>query len=126
MIAVQNTLAKIEHPVSMSIMMFGQSIGGSISLAIAQAVFNSGLDGALKSRAPSVSYEQVTAAGARDFRDTLPAASGPGVVSSYNEAINHVFYLVASLAAVGFVFSCGLGWKSVKKAKEEDSATAEA
>ncbi|KAG4419149.1 hypothetical protein IFR04_007745 [Cadophora malorum] len=126
MIAVQNTLAKIEHPVSMSIIMFGQSIGGSISLAIAQAVFNSGLDGALNTRAPSVSYGEVTAAGARDFRHIIPAASVPGVVSSYNEAINHVFYLVASLAAVGFVFSCGLGWKSVKKAKEEDSATAEA
>ncbi|KAH7410578.1 MFS multidrug transporter [Cadophora sp. MPI-SDFR-AT-0126] len=125
MIAVQNTLAKIEHPVSMSIMMFGQSIGGSISLAIAQAVFNTGLDDALKTHAPGVSYGEVTVAGARDFRHILPSASVRGVVLSYNEAINHVFYLIASLAAVGFVFSCGLGWKSVKKPKEDDADTAE-
>ncbi|KAK0120299.1 hypothetical protein ONS95_011705 [Cadophora gregata] len=119
MIAVQNTLAKIEHPVSMSIMMFGQSIGGSISLAIAQAVFNSGLEDALKAHAPHVSYGQVTVAGARDFRHIIPSTSVPGVILSYNEAVNHVFYLIASLAVVGVVFSCGLGWKSVKKAKED-------
>lgn len=123
MIAVQNTLPKIEHPVSMSIMMFGQSIGGSISLAIAQAVFNGGLHGALKAHAPGVNYGEVTAAGARDFRHLIPIASVPGVILSYNEAVNHVFYLIASLAAVGFLFSLGMGWKSVKKAKEADVET---
>ncbi|KAG4443062.1 hypothetical protein IFR05_001458 [Cadophora sp. M221] len=121
MIAVQNTLPKIEHPVSMSILMFGQSIGGSISLAIAQAVFNSGLQGAVETHAPSVSYVEVTAAGARDFRHLLPSAAIPGVIFSYNEAVDHVFYLIASLAAVGFLFSLGLGWKSVKKVKEPDA-----
>ncbi|KAL2059767.1 hypothetical protein VTL71DRAFT_10151 [Oculimacula yallundae] len=126
MIAVQNTLPKHEHPVAMSIMMFGQSIGGSISLAIAQAVFNSGLKGALRHHAPGVSYGQVTAAGARDFRHIIPIEYITGVIASYNEAVNHVFYFVACLAAMGFLFSWGLGWKSVKKPKEEDVESPEA
>ncbi|KAH7346193.1 MFS multidrug transporter [Rhexocercosporidium sp. MPI-PUGE-AT-0058] len=125
MIAVQNTLPKIEHPVSMSILMLGQSIGGSISLAIAQAVFNSGLHGAVKTHAPGVSYGEVTAAGARDFRHIISINSVPGVIMSYNEALNHVFYLIASLAAMGVLFSLGLGWGSVKKAKEADMETSD-
>ncbi|CZS96932.1 hypothetical protein WAI453_010249 [Rhynchosporium graminicola] len=82
MIAVQNTLPKHEHPVSMSIMMFGQSIGGSLALAIAQAVFNRGLKNALKYYAPGVSYGQVTAAGTRDFRHIIPIPSVPLVIDS--------------------------------------------
>lgn len=45
----------------------------------------------------------------------IPPSSLEGVIIAYNNAVQQVFYMVAGTAAAAFVFSWGLGWKSVKK-----------
>jgi len=116
-IAVQNAIPSKQISVGMSLVAFCQTFGGAMFLSFAQTGFNTGLNEALHEFAPEVSQQAVAAAGATGFRHLLPAASVPGVVHAYSQAINHVFYIAAGAAVASFVASWGIGWKSIKKAK---------
>jgi hypothetical protein len=64
-----------------------------------------------------VGAQVVIDAGATGIHSVVPESSLKGVILAYTESVNHVFYLAAGAAAVGFLCSWGMGWKSVKKAK---------
>ncbi len=101
----------------MALVIFSQTFGGSIFLAIAQTILNNGLAETLPKFAPNVTPKEVADAGATRFRAILPKESVNGVIQSYSVAVDHVFYFATAAAILSF-FSCwGLGWKSVKKVK---------
>ncbi len=106
----------------MAIIIFAQQFGGSVWLAIASTTFNTGLANALAKYAPGVDPKLIATAGATGYRNVIPAASVEGVIKSYNEAVNHDFYIAAGAAVATFFFSWGMGWKSVKKAKKVEPA----
>lgn len=101
--------------VSMAFVQFCQNFGGSLWLSLAETVFDTGLQNALPKYAPGISAEEVEAIGVSGIRSLIPPASVEGVIMAYNAAYQHVFYMVAATATAAFVFSWGLGWKSVKK-----------
>jgi len=117
MVAVQNHLPESTHPVAMSVLMFAQTIGGSIIIAIAEAVFSTTLNSSIRKYAPGVDPADVVAAGAGNFRHVFSEKVVEGVILAYNRAVNHVFYVATGIVVASWVFSWGLGWKSVKKAK---------
>lgn len=74
--------------------------------------------------APSVDPQEVILAGATGYRDVIPGDQVENVVTAYNLAINHCFYLAAGLATGVLLFVWGLGWKKIGKegeAKKEKS-----
>lgn len=99
----------------MAFLYFCQNFGGALWLSFASTVFNTGLANLLPIYAPDVSVSEVTSAGVSGMRSVIPHSSLNGVVLAYNDAIQHVFYMVAGTAGAAFVFSRGLGWKSVQK-----------
>ena len=101
----------------MAMLIFVQTFGGSLFLALSQTAFTNSLGTALKTLAPDVTAETLLDAGARGIRQAVPAGSLNGVLLAYSEAISHVFYICAGAAVGSFVFSWGIGWKNVKKAK---------
>ena len=115
LIAVQNNLPASKIAVSMAFVYFCQTFGGSLWLSFAETAFDTGLENDLPSYAPGVSVAEVVLAGVSGIRSVIPQASVEGVVMAYNNAIQHVFYMVAGTATAAFVFSWGLGWKSIKK-----------
>lgn len=117
LVAVQNALPPALNSVSMSLLIFCQGFGGSLFLSFAQTTFNSGLKDALPHFAPEVNATMIIQAGATGYRKLVSEESLKGVVLAYNQAVNHVFYLSTGACVAVFVFSWGLGWKSVKKAK---------
>ncbi|KAL3264037.1 hypothetical protein ABHI18_001178 [Aspergillus niger] len=115
LIAVQNNVPPSKIAVSMAFLYFCQNFGGALWLSFASTVFNTGLANLLPIYAPDVSVSEVTSAGVSGMRSVIPHSSLNGVVIAYNDAIQHVFYMVAGTAGAAFVFSWGLGWKSVQK-----------
>lgn len=91
--------------------------GAALFLAFAQTDLTNSLQKALPEFAPEANIQAVLAAGATGFRTVIPESSVEGVVLAYNKSINHVFYIAAGGAVGAFVFTWGLGWKSVKKSK---------
>ncbi|KAI9640536.1 hypothetical protein NHQ30_010834 [Ciborinia camelliae] len=123
-VAVQNNLPASEIAVSMAFLSFCRNFGGALLLSFAEIVFNRGLGHALPRYAPGLSLDQVTALGVSGIRSIIPQTSAEGVISAYVIAIQNVFYLVAGTAAAAFIFSAGLGWKSVKKANQSRDSKA--
>lgn len=102
----------------MAILVFSQTFGGSLFLALSQTAFTNSLKAALQTFAPDIEVETLLTAGASALRDVVPAASLNGVLLAYSEAISHVFYICAGIAVGSFAFSWGMGWKNVKKVKK--------
>jgi hypothetical protein len=121
-VAIQTALTQAENPIGMAIIIFAQQFGGSVWLAVASTAFSSSLKKAIGKYAPGVNPQVVIAAGAIGYREVVPAASVAGVIKSYNEAVNHDFYIAAGVAVATFVFSWGMGWKSVKAKKVQSAA----
>lgn len=121
-IAIQNLLPKSQATVAMSLLIFSQTFGGALFLALAQTVFNTGLSSALKQYAPEVAAETILAAGATGVRNAVPKAALPQVLQAYSVAINHVFYLGAGAAAAATVACLGMGMHSIKKAQAAQAA----
>ena len=114
-IAIQNLLPKSQASVAMSLLIFSQTFGGALFLALSQTVFNTGLTSALQQYAPEVSAETVLAAGATGVKGAVSAAVLPHVLQAYTVAINHVFYLAAGAAAAATLTCIGMGMHSIKK-----------
>jgi hypothetical protein len=121
-IAIQNLIPQKQASVAMSLLIFSQTFGGALFLALSQTVFNTGLSSALKQYAPEVSAQTVLAAGATGVRGAVSEAVLPHVLQAYTVAINHVFYLGAGAAAGAALACVGMGMHSIKKAKVEPPA----
>lgn len=99
----------------MAFLYFCQTFGGALWLSFAGTLFNAGLTTLLPTYAPGVSVGKVMSAGVSGIRSVVPHSSVDGVVMAYNNAVQHVFYMVSGTATAAFIFSWGLGWKSIKK-----------
>lgn len=118
MIAVQKALSPDELPVGIGLLTFSQMMGGAIGLAVAEAIFLYGLRQNLAQYAPTADADAVIAAGATAFRSVVSEAELPLVLVAYSKSINWVFYLAVGFVAVSFVASFGVGWKNIKKEKD--------
>lgn len=105
----------------MSILVFSQTFGGAIFLAVAQLIFSHGLISGLEEYAPNVKPEIVINAGATAVRTVVSATDLPAVLQAYMVGIDRVFYLGTAAAGGLFLFSLGMGWKSIKKEKTTDA-----
>lgn len=124
MLAAQTVLSRKDVPIGVSILMLGQSLGGSIFPAVGQNVLDSALIknlGAL--HIPNFDSSSVITSGATDIRTQIPAAYLPAFLVAYNKAIIHTFYVMIGCACVTIVGALLLEWKSVKKAKAAAAAT---
>jgi hypothetical protein len=119
MIAIQNTVKGDDVSTAMAMMTCAQTFGGSIFLAVAEVIFSQGLRTNIPEYVPSVNAEAVIQAGATGFRQVVSAQDLPAVLVAYAKSIDQVFYLNTALSCAQFVFAWGVGWRSVKKGKEE-------
>ena len=101
----------------MAVLIFCQTFGGSLFLAISQTAFINSLGTALHTFAPTIDVNTLLVAGASAIRQVVPSESLHGILLAYNRALNHVFYIAAGTAVATFVFCWGMGWKNVKKVK---------
>ena len=103
----------------MAVLVFCQTFGGSLILAVSQTAFTNSLKNALDTYAPNIDVRTLLDAGASAIREKVPLDSLQGVLLAYNKALSNVWYVITGTAAVTFLFTWGMGWKNVKKAKEK-------
>ncbi|KAJ9296564.1 hypothetical protein DTO271G3_5262 [Paecilomyces variotii] len=125
MIAIQNAVKGDDVSTAMAMMTCTQTFGGAIFLAVAEVIFTQALRVKIPEYAPSVNTEAVIAAGATGFREVVSTQDLPAVLVAYAKSVDQVFYLNTALSCAQFVFSWGVGWRSVKKEKKEGQAVAE-
>jgi len=117
-IAIQAVLKPEDIPIGNSIVLLFQFFGGSVFLAISQAVFSNRLLDSLAKLGDigidEIDIQRIIHAGATAIRTAVTEAQLPAVIKSFNIGITSTFYVAAGACAGAFVAAAFLEWKSVK------------
>lgn len=116
-IAVQVVLDEKDMPVGNAVAIFFNTLGGAISVSIAQNIFSNKLLQEIPKYAPTANVLAIVGAGATHFREVVTPAQLPGVLVAYNKAITTAFILPIAVAGLAFLSSLLMEWKSVKGKK---------
>lgn len=115
MMAVQTVLSRKDASSGMSLIIFGQSLGGAIFASVGQNVLDNKLIKNLQLLNLPVTPGQVVNAGATNIRKLVPAQDLPVLLLAYNDAITRgALYVGLGLASVSILGAVGMQWKSVK------------
>lgn len=85
--------------------MFFNSLGGAISISIAQNVFTNTLIGSVPKHTTGVDPYLVSSSGATQLRGIVPADQLQGVLVAYTYAICKAFILPIAVAGMAFIVS---------------------
>ncbi|KAI1150240.1 major facilitator superfamily domain-containing protein [Nemania diffusa] len=125
-LATQMAVPSSQLSSAMAFIVFCQSLGPAIILAVCQLIFIHGLQTELPRHAPNVDAAEIIKAGATRFRELVAVQDLPGVLVGYANSIDHVFYLLAGLSAFSGLVLWGLGWQDIrKKQPAPDTAAAD-
>lgn len=118
-IAVQVVLNKKDMPVGNAVAIFFNSLGGAISISIAQNIFSNTLVKEIPKYTSGVDPATIVMAGATHIREVTPPSQLEGVLYAYNIAVTSAYILSIACASIAFLLSLGFEWKSVKGKKLE-------
>lgn len=115
-VIVQASLPAADIPIATAMMMFAQTLGGTLFISVAQNIFSNLLIQDLRRAAPNVVPSIVTMTGATDLRNVIDKKFLPGVLIAYNHALTRTWYVSVAMAAVSIVGVVAIDWRiSVKK-----------
>ncbi|KAI0144375.1 major facilitator superfamily domain-containing protein [Xylariaceae sp. FL1272] len=125
-VAVQNVLPLIDVPTGTTLLVFVQTISGSIFNSVAQSVFYNKLQQYTVEYAPGLDPAIVLGTGATAIQSTIPAQYLDAVKLAYNNALNRVMLIPTVIAAVGVIFGFTMEWRSVKDKNKKKTGVAAA
>ncbi|RFU26811.1 hypothetical protein B7463_g9527, partial [Scytalidium lignicola] len=117
MVSVQVVLAQQDIPVGVSTVMFGNALGGTIFLSIANNIFINRLREGVQVAVPGIDPSIVVNTGATELVLQIPSAFISGVLYVYNKSVTQTFYLLVALGCLAMIGALGTEWKSVKSQK---------
>jgi MFS family permease len=121
-IAAQTVLDKKDAPTGISMVFFGQGLGGTISVAIGQNILDNKLVSSLANTQGINAYD-IIKSGATGWRTTYVNEQFQEVLVAYNHALIIVFYAALGFSCATIFAALAMQWKSVKgparKPKEE-------
>jgi hypothetical protein len=113
-IAVQVVLSNKDMPSGNALAIFSNSLGGAISISIAQNIFANGLKENLPKFAPGIPAELVIKAGATYLKNVVPKEFLPGVLKAYMAALAQSYILPIAVGGIATICALFVEWKSVK------------
>lgn len=118
-LVVQNTVPPEFIPQATACVQFFQSLGGTIFLAAAQSVFQSGLVSEIEDNAPTVDPKLIVNSGASDvanmLRESGHGADVTAVLDAYASGLRNTFYVSLAGAVCLLLVSLGFSWKKIQK-----------
>ncbi|KAK9319424.1 major facilitator superfamily domain-containing protein [Lipomyces orientalis] len=109
--AAQASLQRKDIPTGVSLMFFGQSLGGAIFVCVGQSIFSTKLAAGLKTVA-GLDPNSVFMSGATDLRNAVSADKLSAVLTA-------AFIVGTAMATLAFFGALAMEWRSVKKANAE-------
>ena len=117
-VAAQTVLPKQDVPTGASLMFLGQTLGGSVFARVANNIMlNQLASGLMSAQIPGVDPGVVTSVGATDLRRYVSEDALQQVLTIYNVALRHAFYVGTAVSAALIIGALGMEWKSVKQQK---------
>ncbi|KAH8158726.1 hypothetical protein CIB48_g9533 [Xylaria polymorpha] len=112
--AVQTVLPADDVPLGLSIMLFAQSFGPAVAIAIAQVLFTNQLWANLNGVVPGLSRATIENNGLSEIVTSVPLTRVEEVLEGIDKSITQTWYLVVALASATIIGSLTIEWRSVK------------
>lgn len=112
--AVQTVLPAEDVPLGLSVMLFAQSFGPAVAVAIAQVLFTNQLWANLDGLVPGLSRANIENNGLGSIVTSVPPAKVREVLVGIDKSLVQTWYLVVGLACATMVGSLLIEWRSVK------------
>jgi hypothetical protein len=122
MIVAQTALSPADVPSGTALVMFAQTLGGSLFISVGQNIFQNQLFNILRTDAPSANAAELVAAGATMLRKVVSGPVLQQVLVAYNDAITQTFYVAVAIGALSLIGPIFVEWLSVKWKKVEMAA----
>lgn len=128
LVAVQTALPMADIPQGTVILMFCQSLGGALFIAVGQSVFANSLIKGVAKYAPDLDPQFFINTGATAIRGVLEDEGQEDqlrpALLAYVYGLKDCYRVCVAVACVAFVASCFLEWKTVKGKKNPEAMPA--
>ncbi|KAL3261545.1 hypothetical protein ABHI18_003693, partial [Aspergillus niger] len=116
--AVQTVLPVEDVPLGTSIMLFAQSFGPAVAIAIAQVLFVNQLSMNLSGLVSGLNGARIENSGLRQIVTSMPPAKAREALVAIDKSLIQTWYLVVGLACATMVGSLMIEWRSVKSRRD--------
>lgn len=113
--AVQTTMSAADVNLAIGVILFGQSMGPAVFLAVAQVIFTNLLAGSLESIVPGLTPKHIEETGLGDIKDLVPVHMLDKALGAMDRSLTRTWYLSVALGCTTIVGSLLIEWRSVKK-----------
>lgn len=113
--AVQTTLNVADVNLGIGVILFGQSLGPAVFIAIAQVIFTNLLSSSLEDVVPGFTPAYIKEHGFGDIKNRVPMQRWDEVLGSIDRSLTQTWYLAVALACTTMVGSLLIEWRSVKQ-----------
>ncbi|KAK4225742.1 major facilitator superfamily-domain-containing protein [Podospora fimiseda] len=118
-LALQSTLKPADISIGMSVLVFFQTLGVAVLLAVSTSIFQTSLQSQISLEAPNADAAAIIHAGATHFRNVVASEDLQGVLVAYCTSLSRPFYLAAACGVLGFGTSFLMGWTDLRKDKKK-------
>lgn len=117
--AMQSIAHDRDIPIVNTMYLVFSTLGPTIFISVAQAVFLNTFLPQMQSINPSLTATQIIHAGATELEALVKENERPSVLMAYAKSLDTVFILAAILAVVSTFMVVGVEWRSIKKGKSK-------
>lgn len=123
MVAVQACLKGKDIAVGTAIVMFSQTLGGALFIAVAENVFaNKLVSNVIAANLPGLDAATVLNAGATQIQKVIPAQFLPAILAAYNDALTNAYYVSVAMSCLTLIGALSIQWISIKGKRIEMAA----
>ncbi|KAL4937614.1 hypothetical protein BDV06DRAFT_232458 [Aspergillus oleicola] len=113
--AVQATLSPGDVNLGIGVILFGQSMGPAVFIAIAQVIFTNELSSSLGDIVPGLTPADIEYHGPGDLQKMVPVQRWDEAVIGIDRSLVRTLYLIVALACTTIMGSLLIEWRSVKQ-----------
>lgn len=121
-VAVQTSLEGADMALGVSVIVFLQSLSGTVMLAAAESIFQSTTLSELRQKAPGVDAQYILSLGASDLKHAVQAKypqEVEAVLNAYNLGIRQVFLMSLILSCLTVLVLPGFEWKKINQPQKK-------
>lgn len=117
--AVQTVLPEKDASMGLAVIIFAQSFGPAVFIAIAQTIFLNRLSENLKVLVPGLSPGTLNNIGLTELKSLVGDDNLERALGIFDRSMTQTWYLAVGLACMTMVGSLGMEWRSVKDKKKD-------
>ncbi|MCJ1245267.1 hypothetical protein MMC30_002470 [Trapelia coarctata] len=119
--AAQALMAPEDVSTATAMILFSQTLGGSLCISAAQSAFVNTIIKSLSSTAPDINPLFVVATGATQIRNVFPPQTVPAILRAYMSGLKNAFAIGIAAAAMMLLIAGINKWHNLKLVNEEEA-----